>query len=186
MVVISHPMLQRSVWMFKSGWRWQRGIKMVPSFPLLSCELSVSVKTLIQEKFILRERMVVVVKMEYMLRYNHLQWYGNVIYWHSNSQTSMRIHGARSWWKKEESSSCELSVKKDWKRWRVQIKQTLPIFVWRDKSIKTDVVVIVGLMFKVDNGIVILYPTDMISKPYLAWILRSLAARSRVNKLKFA
>ena len=42
-------------------------------------ELLVSVKTLIQ-KNILRERMVVVVKMEDMLSYNHLQWYGNVIY----------------------------------------------------------------------------------------------------------
>ena len=37
----------------------------------------------------------------------------------------MRIYGTRGWWKKEEGLSCELCVKKDWKRSRVQNKANI-------------------------------------------------------------
>ena len=36
--------------MFVSGWKWQSGIKMVPSLPLLSCDLPVSMKENLDRK----------------------------------------------------------------------------------------------------------------------------------------
>lgn len=44
MVFISYPKLKINIWMFMSGWKWYRGIKMVPSLPLPSNESFVSAK----------------------------------------------------------------------------------------------------------------------------------------------
>ena len=49
-IVISHETLLINVWMFESWWKWQTGIKMVPSFLLLSCESLVSIKENLDKK----------------------------------------------------------------------------------------------------------------------------------------
>ena len=49
-IVISHGTLLINVWMFESWWKWQTGIKMVPSFLLLSCESLVSIKKNLDKK----------------------------------------------------------------------------------------------------------------------------------------
>ena len=129
--------------------------------------------------------MAIVVKIEDMLRYNHLQWYGNVTYWHTNSQTVMGIHGTRGWWKREESLSCELCAKKDWNRSCVQIKANKH---WRDNSIKTDAV-IVDLMLKMNNGTVTFFIPQtwflsLISSEHYALLLLE-AGSIGLNLLKF-
>ena len=49
-IVISHGTLLINVWMFESWWKWQTGIKMVPSFLLLSYESLVSIKENLDKK----------------------------------------------------------------------------------------------------------------------------------------
>ena len=44
LVVITQAKLQRHVWVFMSGLKWENGTKMVPFVPLLFCESSMSLK----------------------------------------------------------------------------------------------------------------------------------------------
>ena len=72
-----------------------RGIKMVPSFPLLACESSVSAKENPDRKNIYFQRKDGGCRQDRGYVKN-LQWHGDVS--HTNSQIVMRIHGTRGWW----------------------------------------------------------------------------------------